>query len=93
MRVLHSGGKPEERRRQGWVWQRNRRTQVSIRAVEAGVQTTEVHAGRPYVRSEPVVILDVGGQKFTALKSTLCRFPTTRYGGASSHFCLNILYI
>ena len=83
--VKHSQGpssKPEERRRQGWVWQTNRRTQCSVEAVEAGVQATEGEAvgpgGRSYVRSDPVVILDVGGQKFTALKSTLSRFPTTR---------------
>ena len=71
--------KPEERRKQGWVWQTNRRTQCSIEAAEAGVQATEGEGGRSYVRSDPVVILDVGGQKFTALKSTLTRFPTTRY--------------
>lgn len=35
-------------------------------------------ADRAYVRSNDVVILDVGGQKFTALRATLFRFPTTR---------------
>ena len=34
---------------------------------------------RHYVRSEAVVILDVGGEKFTALRQTLFRFPTSRY--------------
>ena len=33
---------------------------------------------RHYVRSEAVVILDVGGEKFTALRQTLFRFPTSR---------------
>ena len=79
-------GKPKVRRRQGWG-QRSRRTQSSLQSpgVEAGVQVaSDLEVGRPYVRSDPVVILDVGGQKFTALKSTLYRFPTTRYGGISA---------
>ena len=35
---------------------------------------------RRYLRSSSIVILDVGGEKFIALKRTLARLPTTRLG-------------
>ena len=35
---------------------------------------------RHYIRSSSIVILDVGGEKFIALKRTLARLPTTRLG-------------
>ena len=51
-----------------------------------GVQASDVEANtnpdedRHYMRSSSIVILDVGGEKFIALKRTLARFPTTRLG-------------
>ena len=36
--------------------------------------------GHRYMRRRSIVILDVGGEKFIALKRTLARLPTTRLG-------------
>ena len=49
-----------------------------------GVQASNVEANpdedRHYIRSSSIAILDVGGEKFIALKRTLARLPTTRLG-------------
>ena len=78
-----------EKRKLGWLWQKNQRTQKIVHTVTVAVQATgDLDDGhghdeecRQYIRSCPgtVIILDVGGEKFTALKSTLFRLPTSRY--------------
>ena len=69
-----------ERNRQGWLWQRNQRTQKTVQTVTVEVQTPETKETRYYASNKEVVILDVGGEKFTASKDSLYKFPTTRLG-------------
>ena len=54
---------------------------VAVQATGAEVDDGHDEESRQYIRSCPgtVIILDVGGEKFTALKSTLFRLPTSRY--------------
>ena len=40
---------PHDSRRQGWIWQRNRRTQKSPESVAVGVQATKVRVERGLV--------------------------------------------
>ena len=79
----------DEKRRLGWIWQKNNRTQTSIEPEEKKEENQierqikkQQKVKRCVVnsRTKKIVILDVGGDRFTALRSTLHRFPTTRLG-------------
>ena len=71
----------DDKRKLGWIWQKNNRTQtnnkLSPSKEKKGVENSKVNQSSRTVKT---VILDVGGDRFTALRSTLHRFPTTRLG-------------
>ena len=70
-----------ESRKTGWLWQRNKRTQNNVKTVAVEVQATpekNQDECRHYTNNTDLVILDVGGEKFTASRQSLFKFPTTR---------------
>ena len=68
----------DEKRKLGWIWQKNNRTQTNKK--QSPIPENKTVEKKQNSRTKKVVILDVGGDRFTALRSTLQRYPTTRLG-------------
>ena len=73
-----------EKRKLGWIWQKNNRTQTNNKIAPAESEINNEKIEKPKVklpgRTKKVIILDVGGDRFTATRSTLHKFPTSRLG-------------
>ena len=71
----------DEKRKLGWIWQKNNRTQTNKESsTNQEKKPNEPPKIQQNSRTKKVVILDVGGDRFTAKRTTLNRFPTTRLG-------------